>query len=75
MTKAMVVAQAVAHRTTDREVPGSNPAGSWAFFSLSLLFPIFQSVVRPKFLAMPSSGEMGVKKGTQPLISPHMFNS
>ena len=51
---AMVVAQAVDHRTTDREVPGSNPAGSWAFFShfrlscLSLLFPICQSVVRPK---------------------------
>ena len=30
---AVVVAQAVAHRTTDREVRGSNPAGSWAFFS------------------------------------------
>ena len=31
-----MVAQAVAHRTTDREVRGSNPAaaGSWAFFSL-----------------------------------------
>ena len=46
-----MVAQAVAHRTTNREVPGSNPAGSWAFFSfhrLSLLFPISQSVARPK---------------------------
>ena len=29
----MVVAQAVVHRTTDREVPGSNPAGSWAIRS------------------------------------------
>ena len=46
-TWAVMVAQGVAHRTTDREVQGSNPAGSWAFFS-SLLFPIFQSVVRPK---------------------------
>ena len=46
-----MVAQPVAHRTTDGEVPGSNPAGSWAlvsFSSLSLLFPNFQSVVRPK---------------------------
>ena len=35
-TLAMVVAQVVAHRTTDREVPGSIPAatGSWAFLSL-----------------------------------------
>ena len=35
----------VAHRTTDREVQGSIPTGSWAFFllSLSLLFP-FSSV-------------------------------
>ena len=46
----MVVAQVVAHRTMRREVLGSNPAavGSWAFFSLSRLFPIFQSVVCPK---------------------------
>ena len=35
----MVVAQVVAHRTTDQEVLGSIPTGSWAFFS-SLLFPI-----------------------------------
>ena len=33
---AVVAALAVTHRTMDREVPGSNPAGSWAF-SLSLL--------------------------------------
>ena len=46
---AVVIAQAVEHRTTDREVRGSNPTGSWAFFLLSsLLFPIFQSVVRLK---------------------------
>ena len=43
---AVVVALAVEHRSTDQMVPGSNPAGSWAF-SLSL-FPIFQSAVRPK---------------------------
>ena len=30
---AMVVAPVVAHLTTEREVPGSIPAGSWAFFS------------------------------------------
>ena len=30
---AVVVGQVVAHRTTDREVPGSIPTGSWAFFS------------------------------------------
>ena len=29
----MVVVQVVAHQTTDREVPGSIPAGSLAFFS------------------------------------------
>ena len=50
--KVVVVAQAVAHRTTDQKVPFSNPAGRWAFFlslsSRSLLFPIFQSVVRPE---------------------------
>ena len=35
---AVVVALAVEHRSTDRMVPGSNPAGSWAFFlSLSYL--------------------------------------
>ena len=38
---AVVVAQAVAHQTTDREVSGLNPIGSWAFFPL-------QSVVCPK---------------------------
>ena len=45
---AVVVAQVVVHWTTDWEVQGLFPAaaGSWAFF-LSLLFPIFQSVVRP----------------------------
>ena len=47
MLWAVVVAQAVAHWTMDREVRGLNPAGSWAFFS-SLLYPIFQSVVCPK---------------------------
>ena len=31
--RAVVVAQVVAHRTTDREVPGSIYTGSWAFFS------------------------------------------
>ena len=31
--EAVVVAQLVAHWTTDREVPGSIPAESWAFFS------------------------------------------
>ena len=34
---AIVVAQVVARRTSDREVPGSKPAaatGSWAFLSL-----------------------------------------
>ena len=31
--RAVVVAQVVPHRTTDREIPGSNPAGSEAFFS------------------------------------------
>ena len=49
---AVVVAQAVAHRTTDRKVLSSIPAaaGSWAFFSRlshALLFPIILSVVRP----------------------------
>ena len=34
----VVVAQVVAHRTTDPEVPGSNSAGSWTFFLFSLLF-------------------------------------
>ena len=34
---AVVVAQVVAHRTTDREVLGLTPAGSWAFFS-SILY-------------------------------------
>ena len=53
----VVVAQAVAHQTTDRKVASSIPAaaGSWAFslvylylsLSLSLLFPIILSVVRP----------------------------
>ena len=38
---AMVVAQVVAHQTTDREVPNSIPTGSWAFIS-SLLFPLNQ---------------------------------
>ena len=39
--RVVVVAQGVAHRTTDREVLGSIPTGSWAFFlsSLTLLFP------------------------------------
>ena len=41
---AQVVAQVVAHRTTDQEVQGSIPTGSWAF---SLLFPNCQSVVHP----------------------------
>ena len=36
---ALVVAQLLAHRTTDREVPSSFPTGSLAFFS-SLLFSI-----------------------------------
>ena len=35
--RAVVVAQEVAHRTTDQEVPGSDPTGRWAFFSLSSL--------------------------------------
>ena len=45
----VVVAQALAHGTPDRKVPSSIPAaaGSRAF-SLSLLFPIILSVVRPK---------------------------
>ena len=30
---AVVVAQVVAHRTSDQDVPGSIHAGSWAFFS------------------------------------------
>ena len=34
---AVVVAQVVAHRTTDREVPGSIPTGSWGFFLFSTL--------------------------------------
>ena len=33
----VVVAQAVAHRTTDPEVPGLNPAGRWAFLLFSFL--------------------------------------
>ena len=41
---AVLVAQVVAHWTMDREVPGLIPTG---LFSLSLLYPIFQSVVRP----------------------------
>ena len=35
---AVVVAQVVANRTTDQEVPSLHPAGSWAFLSLSRLF-------------------------------------
>ena len=38
LPSAKVVAQVVAHRTTDQEVPGSIPAGRWAFYSL--LYPI-----------------------------------
>ena len=37
MHGAVVVAQVVAHLTTDREVLGSIPAESWAFFLLSIL--------------------------------------
>ena len=37
----VVVAQVIAHRTTDREVQGLIPAESWAF---SLLFSIPQEV-------------------------------
>ena len=32
-SRAVEVAQVVAHRTVDQEVPGSIPAGSWAFSS------------------------------------------
>ena len=32
---AVVVAQVVAHQTTDREVPGLIPTGSWAFSLVS----------------------------------------
>ena len=35
---AVVVTQVVAHRTMDREVPGSIPAGSWVFLSLLFFF-------------------------------------
>ena len=34
---AMVVAQVVAHLTTDRDALGSIPAKSWSFFLLSIL--------------------------------------
>ena len=34
--RAVVVAQVVAHRTTDREIPSWIPTGSW-FFSFSSL--------------------------------------
>ena len=33
-----VIAQVVAHRTTDREVPSLIPTGSWAFFFSSLSY-------------------------------------
>ena len=42
---AVVVAQVVAHRTTNREVLSSIPTGSWAFFFPSLSY-LYQSVVR-----------------------------
>ena len=32
--RAVVVGQVVTHRTTDREVLGLIPTGSWAFFSI-----------------------------------------
>ena len=35
---AVVVAQVVAHRTTNREIPGSIPTVGWAFFSCIFLF-------------------------------------
>ena len=37
---AVVVAQVVAHRTTDIEVPSLIPTGSWAFFSSLSYFSI-----------------------------------
>ena len=37
LARAEMVAQVVAHQTTDREVPDSIPPGSWAFFLLSIL--------------------------------------
>ena len=41
LPSAVVVAQGVAHRTTDEEVTGSIPAGRWAFFLFSLSYQKF----------------------------------
>ena len=42
--RAVVVAQEVAHRTTDQEVPGSDPTGRWAFFLSLFSFLSFNQV-------------------------------